>query len=463
MATEDVETLVIGGGIAGLACASHLKLAGRTVRLVERNDYLGGVIRTLSDSGYRIETGPNSLLVRTEEPLLKYLSRPEIAARIQLAGRMGKKRFILKDGHPVALPMSLSEGIFTQILSLPAKVRLLKEPFIPPAGGVDGVDPEKETVADFVRRRLGNEFLESLIDPFVKGVYASDPHLLSMADTFPRLVQMEKSYGSLIKGGLALARQKKAPAPAFAREILSFSEGMGTLPESLANILDDDAGTNAEVIGVAPSESGFRTALLFEEETYYIRSKHLVLALPAAQTAELIEPMAPGIPSLLGQIPYAPIAVVYLGYPRDRISHPLDGFGLLVPSRERRKILGALFSSSLFPGRSPDGHVLLTVFVGGMTQPKLAQAFDEDLLPMVTKEIGSMLGVLGAPSYVRIQRWAGAIPQSVPGHGERIRSIESALPSGLHLAGSYLSGVSVSQTFSSGIRAAEKILAQSPG
>ena len=423
----------------------------------------GGVIRTLSDSGYRIETGPNSLLVRTEEPLLKYLSRPEIAAKIQLAGRMGKKRFILKDGRPVALPMSLSEGIFTPILSLPAKVRLLKEPFIPPAGGVDGVDPEKETVADFVRRRLGNEFLESLIDPFVKGVYASDPHLLSMADTFPRLVQMEKSYGSLIKGGLALARQRKAPAPAFAREILSFSEGMGTLPESLANILDDDAGTNAEVIGCAPSESGFRTALLFEEETYYIRSKHLVLALPAVQTAELVEPMAPGIPSLLGQIPYAPIAVVYLGYPRDRISHPLDGFGLLVPSRERRKILGALFSSSLFPGRSPDGHVLLTVFVGGMTQPKLAQAFDEDLLPMVTKEIGSMLGVAGTPSYVRIQRWAGAIPQSVPGHGERIRSIESALPSGLHLAGSYLSGVSVSQTFSSGIRAAEKILAQSPG
>ncbi len=463
MATEDVETLVIGGGIAGLACATHLKLAGRTVRLVERNDYLGGVIRTLSDSGYRIETGPNSLLVRTEEPLLKYLSRPEIAAKIQLAGRMGKKRFILKDGRPVALPMSLSEGIFTPILSLPAKVRLLKEPFIPPAGGVDGVDPEKETVADFVRRRLGNEFLESLIDPFVKGVYASDPHLLSMADTFPRLVQMEKSYGSLIKGGLALARQRKAPAPAFAREILSFSEGMGTLPESLANILDDDAGTNAEVIGCAPSESGFRTALLFEEETYYIRSKHLVLALPAVQTAELVEPMAPGIPSLLGQIPYAPIAVVYLGYPRDRISHPLDGFGLLVPSRERRKILGALFSSSLFPGRSPDGHVLLTVFVGGMTQPKLAQAFDEDLLPMVTKEIGSMLGVAGTPSYVRIQRWAGAIPQSVPGHGERIRSIESALPSGLHLAGSYLSGVSVSQTFSSGIRAAEKILAQSPG
>ena len=463
MATEDVETLVIGGGIAGLACATHLKLAGRTVRLVERNDYLGGVIRTLSDSGYRIETGPNSLLARTEEPLLKYLSRPEIAAKIQLAGRMGKKRFILKDGRPVALPMSLSEGIFTPILSLPAKVRLLKEPFIPPAGGVDGVDPEKETVADFVRRRLGNEFLESLIDPFVKGVYASDPHLLSMADTFPRLVQMEKSYGSLIKGGLALARQRKAPAPAFAREILSFSEGMGTLPESLANILDDDAGTNAEVIGCAPSESGFRTALLFEEETYYIRSKHLVLALPAVQTAELVEPMAPGIPSLLGQIPYAPIAVVYLGYPRDRISHPLDGFGLLVPSRERRKILGALFSSSLFPGRSPDGHVLLTVFVGGMTQPKLAQAFDEDLLPMVTKEIGSMLGVAGTPSYVRIQRWAGAIPQSVPGHGERIRSIESALPSGLHLAGSYLSGVSVSQTFSSGIRAAEKILAQSPG
>ncbi|MGC8528658.1 MAG: protoporphyrinogen oxidase [Leptospirillia bacterium] len=462
MATEDLETLVIGGGIAGLACATHLKRAGRTVRLVEQNDYLGGVIRTLSDRGYQIETGPNSLLVRSEEPLLRYLSLPEITEKIQLAGTTGKKRFILKNGRPVALPMSLLEGVFSPILSLPAKMRLLKEPFIPPTSPEDGLDPEKETVAEFVQRRLGKEFLESLIDPFVKGVYASDPHLLSMVDTFPRLVDMEKSYGSLIKGGLALSRQKKPPAPPFAREILSFSDGMGSLPEFLANILDEDAGTNAEVIGCARSESGFRTALLFEEETYYIRSKYLVLALPASQTAELIEPLAGGIPPLLEQIPYAPIAVVYLGYPRDKISHPLDGFGLLVPSRERRKILGALFSSSLFPGRAPNGQVLLTVFVGGMIQPKLAQAFDEDLLPMVTKEIESMLGVEGSPSYVRIQRWGGAIPQSIPGHGARIRAIEAALPSGLYLAGSYLSGVSVSQTFSSGIRAAEKILAQTP-
>ena len=461
MPTEDVETLVVGGGISGLACAAHLKRNGRTVRLVEQNDHLGGVIRTLSDSGYQIETGPNSLLVRPEEPLLEYLSRSPLTESIQMAGSTGKKRFILKNGKPLALPMTLSEGIFTPALSLSGKLRLLKEPFIPPAAEAEGFSPEEETVADFVRRRLGEEFLESLIDPFVKGVYASDPRLLSMADTFPRLVAMEKGYGSLIKGGLALARKKKGPSPPFSRQILSFTRGMGALPESLAQLLEDDAGTNAEVIACARTGNGFRTALLFEEETYYIRSKNLVLALPAGQTAGIIEPLSPGTAPLLEQIPYAPIAVVYLGYPRERIAHPLDGFGLLVPSRERRKILGALFSSSLFPGRAPEGHVLLTVFVGGMVQPKLAQAFDEDLLPIVFGEIQSMLGATGTPSYVRIQRWGAAIPQSIPGHGARVRAIESSLPPGLHLAGAYVGGVSVSQTFSAGIRAAEKIL-QSP-
>ena len=462
MPTEDVETLIVGGGLSGLACAAHLKRNGRTFRLVEQNDHLGGVIRTLSDSGYQIETGPNSLLARPEDPLLEYLSFANLAEKIQTAGRTGKKRFILKNGQPVALPMSLSEGIFTPVLSLSGKMRLLKEPFIPPATGTEGLSSEDETIADFVRRRLGEEFLESLIDPFVKGVYASDPHLLSMADTFPRLVAMEKTYGSLIKGGLALARQKKGAAPPFSREILSFSSGMGALPQYLAGLLGEDAGTNAEVIACSRSENGFRTALLFEEETYYIRSKHLVLALPAIQIAPLIAQLAPGAAPLLEKIPYAPIAVVYLGYPRERIAHPLDGFGLLVPSKERRKILGALFSSSLFPGRSPEGHVLLTVFAGGMVQPKLAQAFDEDLLPIVTGEVKSMLGATGAPSYVRIQRWGAAIPQSIPGHGARIRAIESSLPPGLHLAGAYMGGVSVSQTFSSGIRAADTILLTPP-
>ncbi len=459
MPIEDVETLVVGGGISGLACAAHLKKNGRTVRLVERDDHLGGVIRSLSDSGYQIETGPNSLLVRAGEPLLEALSLMGLDKKVQQAGTTGKKRYILKNGRPLALPMSLSEGLTSPFLSLAGKLRLLKEPFIPQR---DPAQSHDETVADFVRRRLGDEFLEALIDPFVKGVFASDPRILSMADTFPRLVALEERYGSLVKGGLALATEKKGPSPPLTREILSFEGGMGALPLALAADLGSDAGSNAEVIGCSRSEQGFRTALLFEEETYYIRSKHLVFAVSAPQAAELLLPLAPESASLLAGIPYAPVAVVYLGYPRERIAHPLDGFGLLVPSRERRKILGVLFSSSLFPGRAPEGHVLLTVFAGGMSQPKIATSFDEELLPLVTGEVESMLKASGRPSYVRIQRWGGAIPQATPGHGQKIGTILAALPTGLHLAGSYLAGVSVSQSFTSGIRAAEKILATPP-
>jgi oxygen-dependent protoporphyrinogen oxidase len=452
---EDVETLVVGGGISGLACAAHLKRNGRTVRLVERDDHLGGVIRTLSDSGYQIETGPNSLLVRAGEPLLETLSLMGLDKKVQRAGTTGKKRYILKNGRPVALPMSLSEGLTSPFLSLAGKLRLLKEPFIP---RIEPAQSQDETVADFVRRRLGDEFLEALIDPFVKGVFASDPRILSMADTFPRLVDLEERYGSLVKGGLALARKNKGPAPPLSREILSFEGGMEALPRALAEELGSDAGSNAEVIGCSRSDWGFKTALLFEDETYYIRSRHLVLAISAPQAAELLEPLAPDAATLLAGIPYAPVAVVYLGYPRERIAHPLDGFGLLVPSRERRKILGILFSSSLFPGRAPEGHALLTVFAGGMNQPRLATSFDEELLPLVTGEVESILKTSGRPSYVRIQRWGGAIPQTTPGHGQKVVSIQSALPPGLHLAGSYLAGVSVSQSFTSGVRAAKKIL-----
>ncbi len=462
MSHIDIETLIVGGGIAGLACAVHLKEHGRSVRLVERNDHLGGVIRTLSEGGYRIETGPNSLFLRPEDPLLDYVVKLGLERAVVQAGLTGKRRFILKGGKPVPLPTSILEAITTPALSLKGKLRLLQEPFIPPYEPNDPEDPTEETVAQFVSRRFGSDFLDWIIDPFVKGVYASSPEILSMEDTFPRLTALEDRYGSIIRGALAMQWGQKPPSSPLTRSIFSFSEGMGLLPKALADRLGTDAGTNAEVIGCTRNSEGFRTALLFDEETYYLHSRHVVLAGSATQTSELLQEISPESEGPLSEIPYAPIAVVSMGFSRKNVSHPLDGFGLLVPTKERRKILGILFSSSLFPGRAPEGQVLLTVFVGGMPNPKLAFAFDEDLIDIVQKEVETILGSKGQPDFLRIQRWEGAIPQYTLGHRTRIERLTETLPEGIHLAGSYLSGVSVSQSFTSGIEAARKILATPP-
>ncbi len=462
MSDNDIETLIVGGGIAGLACAVHLKENGRSIRLVERNDHLGGVIRTLCEDGYRIETGPNSLFLRSEDPLLDYIKKLGLEKESVQAGLTGKRRFILKGGKPVPLPASILEGITTPVLSLRGKLRVLKEPFVPSYEPDDPADPPEETVAQFVERRFGPEFLDWIIDPFVKGVYASSPEILSMGDTFPKLTDMEDRYGSIIRGALAMQwAPKPSPAP-LTRSIFSFSEGMGRLPKAFGDFLGTDAGTNADVIGCTRTPNGFRTALLFEDETYYLHSRHVVLAGSATQASELLQEISPEAGGPLSEIPYAPIAVVSMGFARKNVSHPLDGFGLLVPTKERRKILGILFSSSLFPGRAPENQVLLTVFAGGMPNPKLAFTFDEELIDIVGREVESILGTKGKPDFLRIQRWEGAIPQYTLGHRSRIERIMDALPEGIHLAGSYLSGVSVSQSFTSGIDAAKKILSFAP-
>ena len=189
-------------------------------------------------------------------------------------------------------------------------------------------------------------------------------------------------------------------------------------------------------------------------------SRRLILATSAPQAAELLEGDPDGPSGELKAIPYAPVTIAYVGFLREQVTHPLDGFGLLCPTVENRKILGVIFSSSLFPGRAPEGKVLLTVFVGGMTGQKLAQSFDEDLERIVLRELSELLGVKGSPAFFRIHRWEKAIPQLILGHGETIRTIRKKLPFGLRLAGNYLDGISIARAFESGVRAAEELLTE---
>jgi oxygen-dependent protoporphyrinogen oxidase len=457
----DCDTLVVGGGISGLAAALTLKEKGVDVRLVESRGYLGGAVRTVRDQGYLLEFGPNSLMVRPEDSLDTVLGDPDLSSAILPASTVSKNRYVVKSGKPFPIPLSPWTFLRTPLLSWRGRLDVLSEWRVP----ARTTGPE-ETLSHFVRRRLGEEALQYFVDPFVKGVYASHPDLLSVDASFPLLVRMEREHGSLFRGGVkAFLKRRKRPGGFAPRGIFSFSGGMSDLVEAMEKKLGEDVGTNVDVIKYTRLEEGFRVALMYDETEYYMTSRRLVLATSAFHAADLLEGDPDGPSPELNSIPYAPVTVVYAGFSRDQVPHPLDGFGLLCPTAENRKILGVIFSSSLFPGRAPEGKVLLTVFVGGMTGQKMAQAFDEDLERIVRKELSELLGVTGTPEFFRIHRWEKAIPQFILGHGETVKTIRKKLPPGLRLAGNYLEGISIARAFGSGVRAAEELLSEgaSPG
>lgn len=455
MAVFDCDTIVVGGGIAGLGAAMTLKKSGQTVRLLESRGYLGGAIMTVSDQGYLLEFGPNSLMAAHDEPIMSWIRDLGLEGKILPATPASKNRFILRDGDLLPVPLSVGSFLRSPLLSWKGKLRILKEWSVLPKK-----DGKEESLGHFVRRRFGEEALLYLVDPFVKGVYASNPDLLSVGAAFPALINLEMEHGGVLRGVLAQFVKKRKPASANSpKGLFSFAGGVGEMVSAFESYLGDDAGVNAEVIKwTMLDEGGFRVGLLYDEQEYYMTAKNLILATSAPAAGDLLGAFLDGTSTHLQSIPYAPVTICYLGFPRERVAHLLDGFGVLCPTTENRKILGVIFSSSLFAGRSPEGKVLLTVFVGGMTAQKLANAFDEDLERIVLDEMKDLLGVVGSPDFIRFQRWEKAIPQYVLGHGERIRAILSGLPPHLRLAGNYLDGVSVAKTFASGVKAAKEVL-----
>jgi oxygen-dependent protoporphyrinogen oxidase len=292
---------------------------------------------------------------------------------------------------------------------------------------------------------LGREFLDYAINPFVAGVYAGDPEQLSVRAAFPKLYALEREYRSLIIGQIrgARKRRQRAETAKDRARLFSFRSGMQRLPNALATALADDYRGGASVSGLKREEGGWSVETA--EGGPPIVAKTVLTAVPTRETARLWSQVEPSLPGLLEQIPYPPVAEVFLGFRRDQVSHPLDGFGFLVPQLEHRSILGTLWSSTLFPGRAPDGHVALTTFVGGSRQPELAGLADGPLIDAVVGDLRPILGVNGQPVYVRINRWERAIPQYAIGHldiVERLRAVESRHP-GLFMAGNFIGGISV--------------------
>ena len=436
-----VDVVVIGSGISGLTAAFRLQQRGLVVEVLEAAPRAGGVIGTRNRDGFLFETGPNSTLDTT--PLIDaLLADLDIAGERRDASAVAATRFIVRGGKLLALPTSPPAFFTTKAFSLGAKLRLLREPFIAPTPA--GIE---ESIAAFVRRRLGNEFLDYAIDPFVAGIYAGDPERISVPAAFPRLHALEQKYGSLIKGQIAGARERKRNAEKAknAAASFSFAHGMQTLTDALTRNVAR-VRTGVRVTRLARGDDGTYTVEGDASGTPLVRrARAIVLAVAAGAAGGLVRPLAPAAADALAAIDYAPVSVAASAYRRVDIAHGLAGFGFLVPRKERRSILGTLFSSSMFAGRAPEDAVLLTSFIGGRRNPDLPAKPDAELARMVHAELAALVGASGAPLWTEITRWPQAIPQYDLGHlGRlvRVEAAEAALP-GLRFCASYRGGVSV--------------------
>jgi oxygen-dependent protoporphyrinogen oxidase len=444
MSGDRLDALVVGAGISGLAAAFRLARGGLRVAVLEAAERVGGAIETFSDGAWRFEMGPNTV-VESDESVGRLIRDAGLEGEKIAASPSAKRRYLYKGSQLVPLPGGPGGLLKTPLFSAGAKLRLLREPWI-------GRAPEgsEESIAQLVRRRLGAEILDYAVGPFVSGVYAGDPERLSARWAVPKIHALEREHGSLIRAALA---RRKGPAPGGA--MISFREGLAELPRRLAREIGD-IRTGVAARQIVRAGNGFRV----ETSAGPVEAARVVLAVPADVAARLLEEATSGASLPLAEVPYAAVAVVSLGWRREDVGHPLDGFGFLAPRKEGLRLLGCLFPSQIFPGRAPEGHVALAAFGGGRTDPELA-GWDEDrIAATVIAELRGPLRLRGEPAFRLVRRWPRAIPQYELGHGrfvERAREIERSLP-GLHLAGNFLGGISVPDCIRNATALAEGML-----
>jgi protoporphyrinogen/coproporphyrinogen III oxidase len=457
--------VIVGGGLSGLAAAravldeAEQRAAPVALTLLEREPILGGKIRSTREEGFLCEHGPNGFL-DNKPATLALVRRLSAERRLLKSNDKARKRFVFTGGELKALPEDPVSFLLSDILSIRGKLRLAAEFLLP-----QGDAREDETVAAFVRRRLGDEALEKLIDPMSAGIYAGDPSVMSLRSCFPKVAQIEAQFGGLLKGMLAMQKMAKAmgvkgPQGAGPGGVLwSLEEGAGELIGELARSLPDGSvrrGAEAESLERGDGAGWVvRTA-----DGGHLQADAVVLATPAYDAARLLRGHDPELGERLYAIPYVPAAVVCTGFRREDVTHPLDGFGFLIPSSEGRRILGSLWSSSIFARRAPEGRVLLTQIVGGARNPELVGLGDEELLRVVRDELSWTLGIRADPAFVKVVRWARAIPQYVVGHDARLREIEGRVAAlgGLFLGGNAYYGIGINDCTAHGAAVGPRVV-----
>jgi len=433
-----IDTVVVGAGLSGLTRADAMARSGQDVLLLEESSRAGGVVSSEKRDGFLLEKGPNT--VRPTPELWQLVVGLDLEGEALLASPR-EPRFIDFQGSLQPVPMSLKSFLSTPLLSWRGKLRLLAEPSVLPSR------ERVESVASFFQRRLGPEVAERFVEPFISGVFAGDAWQLSVAECFPKLARWERDFSGLLAG--ALIERWRASGPPLVRGLLSFPAGLETLPLAIAARLGDRLRTGTRVEELARSENRWIVRTAKEE----IQARRVVLATPAREAALLVASFAPVAAAALRAIPHPPLVVLHLAWPIDAFSSPPRGFGHLVVPQPERRVLGAIYSSSLFPDRAPVGRFLTTVFLGGTRDPAAVDLSGPELAAIAEHDL-AVLHPSSPFEIVRITRYARALPQYDLDHTSRIEALQHTERDwpGLSFLGNYRGGVSVGDVVANATR-----------
>ncbi|MGE5619621.1 MAG: protoporphyrinogen oxidase [Sphingomonadaceae bacterium] len=457
---------IVGGGVAGLASAFYLQEGARRsgapidCTLIEADTRVGGKIVTLRERGFVVEAGPDSFL--TQKPWAVELCRQlGIADRLMGTNEASRRVYILwrgklrklPDGVLLVIPTRFTPFALSTLISPLGKLRMAMDLVIPPRR-----DPSDESVASFVRRRLGNEALDKIAEPLMGGIHTSDPERQSLLASFPRFAEMERKHGSLVRAMLA-GRRAHVGNGKVLPPFVTLRGGLEELVERLASRLD----RTRTMLGKAVlhldrgSAGGYRLRL---SDGSQIEADAVVLATPARDSAALVKGIDGKLADRLHSIRYVSTATVSLGYRRDTLSHPLKGFGFVIPSKEGRRITGCTWSSTKFDDRAPEGFALLRCFLGSATNEAPALLPEEEMVRIAREELADIIGIHAEPLFSYVHRWKDSHPQYDVGHLDLLAEIDRLRVShpGLHLVGSSYRGVGLPDCIRSGQLAAEAIL-----
>lgn len=454
--TRDV--VVVGGGISGLAIAWELVSRpgllpdGAGVSVLEASTRAGGNIRTEQRDGYTCEWGPTGFLDDGPETL-DACRRLGLGPRLTRANAQAERRFVVRGGRLREIPSGLLSFLGSDVLSVPGRLRVLLEPFVPRRRS-DG----DESVLDFARRRIGREAAEVLVDALVTGIWAGSPQALSLRSALPTLAALERDHGGLVRGLIAV-RGRAGGAGVSRGRLTSFPDGLEELPAALASALGPRLRLGARVTGVVRSGTG--GFLVGVQGGTTAEAATVVITCPSWLAAPLVSGVDRELSVELSGIPAVAVAVLHLGFSREDAAG-LAGFGFLVPRKESASVLGVLVPSNVFPNRAPDGHVLATVMMGGARDPSAVDATDRALVETAAAALEAIAEVRSAPRFAMVIRHARAIPQYAIGHASRLAAIDARLREspGLFLAGNSYRGISINACLADAVRVAKRVSAR---
>jgi oxygen-dependent protoporphyrinogen oxidase len=452
--SQKIEVVIVGAGLTGLTIALYLKKAGVNFLVIDKSGKTGGVIQTISEKGFVYETGPNTGVVSHPEMTELF---EELAGKctLEVADPNAKRRLIWKKSQWNALPSGLWSAITTPLFTWYDKFRILGEPF-----RAKGTDPN-EKLAELVKRRMGESFLDYAVDPFISGIYAGDPNKLVTRYALPKLYQLEQDYGSFIKGAMKKAKLPKDERTKKAtREVFSAKGGLSHLIEAMTeSVGSENIMLSVENTMVKPTSNGFQLQITTPEQLISLETPHLVTTCGGYALAGLLpflneEEVAP-----FNELKYAAVTQVLLGFNKWK-GMSLKAFGGLVPGKEKKNILGVLFTSSFFEGRAPKGGGLLSVFMGGTKRPDIAEMDNYEIESLLNKDLPRMLSNRSlSADMTRILRYPKAIPQYTESTGKRYEMIEQLQQKypGLILAGNIRDGIGMADRVKQGRTIAEEL------